>query len=46
MSAYVFIQNRFSNNIWVVQIFFLFSYFYLRFKLVDYFHKQFACEID
>lgn len=47
MSAYVFIQNRFSNNIWVVQIFFSsFSYFYLRFKLVDYFHKQFACEID
>lgn len=27
MSAYVFIQNRFSNNIWVVQIFFLFFLF-------------------
>lgn len=27
MSAYVFIQNRFSNNIWVVQFFFLFFLF-------------------
>lgn len=31
-----FIQNRLSNNIWVVQ--------FLRFKLVDYFHKQFVYE--
>lgn len=40
MSAYVLYKiDIFLNNIWVVQIFLFF-----RFKLVDYFHKQFACE--
>ena len=33
MSAYVLYKIDFQNNIWVVQTF--------RFKLVDYFHKQF-----
>lgn len=41
MSAYVLykIDFFFKTIFWVVQIFLFF-----RFKLVDYFHKQFACE--
>lgn len=40
MSAYALYKIDFLNDIWVVQI--LFFFFFFRFKLVDYFHKQFV----